>query len=177
MCSGWLPWRGSRKIANALIGIIEMADTHPHLVREARQEICEAISGSVKDPDPAIRARSINLLSLLRDPAAPSIVVAALCDSDSRVRVAGLMAAFHLRPPGCLDDVIRLLADDDPHVRPLAAAALERVGDPSSIGVLQEVRSRERDEGVGRQMDDVIDILEGRRPPTPIVSFMEDPQA
>jgi HEAT repeat protein len=164
---------GRERVA-ALAGILDLAETHPQRVREARDQILEVSLGSVNEPDPALRAMSINFLTLFRDQAAPTIVVGALADPAPQVRVAALLAVFHLRPPACHDDVLRLLDDDDVNVRASAAAALERVGDRSSVRALTEARSREQDEWVRRRIDEVVDILDGRLPPTPIESFMED---
>jgi HEAT repeat protein len=85
-----------------------------------------------------------------------------------------LLGVFQLQPLGCLDDVLRLLSDDDPNVRALAAATVERVGDRSSITALLNARSAEKDQSVRERIDEVVDILEGRRPSTPIESFMDE---
>jgi HEAT repeat protein len=160
--------------SEALDAIIELGADRPASVRAVREGILHASRGWVHDTDPRTRAAALSLLLLLRDPAAEPIIVAALSDPDPTVRVRALLGVFHLRPPGCLDEVLRLLADADPHVRSFAAAALERVGDPGSVGSLIDARDRERDPNVRERMAEVVDIMEGRRPPTPIESFMKD---
>jgi HEAT repeat protein len=61
-----------------------------------------------------------------------------------------------------------LLDDEDPNVRSFAAAALERVGDATSLAALPEARARELDPVVWDRIDETVAILEGRRPSTPI---------
>jgi trehalose 6-phosphate phosphatase len=48
---------------------------------------------------------------------------------------------------------------------------MERVGDRSSVGSLLQVREGEEDPAVQDAIDDVVAILEGRHPPTPIEPF------
>ena len=163
----------SRDRLASLRGIMDCTEVHRDGILEARQAILSVCVPLVRDRDPQIRHASLALVILLRDPSAPSVAAAALSDSSSSVRVLAL-GVFHLQPPGCLDDVIRLLHDEDEYVRSFAAAAIERVGDGSAVAVLQEARTHEPEQHVRDKMAEVVDILEGRRPPTPIESYLED---
>jgi HEAT repeat protein len=164
----------SRDRANAMQGIIDSLENHRDRILEARQSILNACVPLIKDPDPHIRVRALGLATVLRDPSASAALVAALADDSSSVRGMALLGVFQLQPLGCLDDVLRLLSDDDPNVRALAAATVERVGDRSSITALLNARTAEKDQSVRERIDEVVDILEGRRPSTPIESFMDE---
>lgn len=159
--------------SEALDAIMDLAADRPASVRAARDRIMDAARGWVHDTDPRSRASALSLLWVLRDRGADRVVAAALSDPDPRVRVRALLGVFHLQPPDCLPEVLRLLADADPNVRSFAAAALERVGDTGSVPSLIDARDRERDPNVRARMDEVVEIIEGRRPPTPVESFME----
>ncbi len=165
--------RASRDRLAALRGIMDSTEAHRDRILESRQAILNTCAPLVRDPDPEFRDASVALITLLRDPSAPSVAVAALSDPSSSVRVIALIGVFHLQPPGCLDDVIRLLEDEDEVVRSFAAAAMERVGDASSVAALQDARTREPEQHVREKIDMVVDILEGRRPPTPIEPHLE----
>jgi HEAT repeat protein len=164
----------SRDRASALQGILDFLGEHRDGILEARQSILNACVPLIRALDPQIRANAMSLATVLRDPSAPAAVVAALSDPSSNVRVRALFGVFHLQPFGCLDDVLRLLADEDTNVRALAAAAVERVGDRSTVATLVGARTAEKDDWVRGRIDEVVDILEGRRPPTPIEPFMEE---
>lgn len=163
--------------AASLDGILACMETYPDRVRSHRDAIRAACAPLARDPVPAIRSLALGIVTALRDPSAPSLAVAALSDPEPSVRTAGLIAVFHLQPPGSVGAVLRLLHDEDPWVRRFAVSAMERVGDRDSVSVLSEVREREEDRTVREAIDDVVAILEGRRPPTPIEPFMEDPSA
>jgi HEAT repeat protein len=160
--------------SEALDAIIELGADRPASVRAAREGILHASRGWVHDTDPRTRASALSLLLLLRDPGTEPIVVAALSDPRSDGARAG--SAWGLPPAATRlpRRRLRLLADADPHVRSFAAAALERVGDRGSVRSLIDARDRERDPNVRERMAEVVDIMEGRRPPTPIESFMKD---
>ena len=163
---------------DALEAIVTFPEEHRDRILEARRSILDASVPLIRDPDERIRAASVSLAALLRDPSAVGIVVGALSDPSPDVRLRALLGVFHLQPPACLDDVLRLLRDDeDQHVRAFAAAAIERIGDASSVPALIEVRAREREPRVRDAIDEVVAILEGRHPPTPIEPFLEDSPA
>jgi HEAT repeat protein len=164
--------------AAALDAIFECMETHADRVKELRRSILEACLPMVRDPDHRVRAASVFIAITLRDPSASSVVVGALSDPSPDVRLRAVLGVFHLQPPGCLDDVLRLLrSDEDQHVRAFAAAAIERIGDASSVPALLEARAHEPEPRVREAIDEVVAILEGRHPPTPIEPFMEDPGA
>ena len=158
----------------SLQGIMDSTEVHRDRILDARRAILSVCMPLARDPDPRVRHASVALVILLRDPSAPSVAVAALSDPSSSVRVIALMGVFHLQPPGCLDDVIRLVEDEDEYVRSFAVAAMERVGDASSVAALQDAKTREPEQHVREKIDSVVDILEGRRPPTPIEPYLED---
>ena len=163
--------------ASALDAIFGCMETNPGRVKENRVAILAVSRPLVRDPDPHVRSLALGIVTALRDPSASRHALAALSDPVPGVRIGGLLGVFHLRPPGSLSSVMRLLHDEDPWVRRFAAGAMERVGDLSSVASLVQVRSGEEDQAVRDAIDDVIAILEGRYPPTPIEPFMEDPGA
>lgn len=158
----------------AMDGILACMETDPDRVKESRHSIRAACVPLVRDPTPSIRSLSLGIITALRDPSAPSLAVAALSDPSPGVRASALIAVFHLQPPGSLGRVLPLLRDEDPWVRRVAAGAMERVGDLSSVSTLLKAREGEEDPTVREAIDDVIAIFEGRRPPTPIEPFMEE---
>jgi len=159
----------------ALQGILTCMETHAADVKERRDSILAVCVPLVRDQAPSIRSLSLAIATMLRDPSAPGLAVAALSDPSPEVRVGGLISVFHLRPYGSIGKVLQLLSDEDPWVRQFAAGAIERVGDRSSVSSLTRAREREEDPAVRNAIDDVVAILEGRSPPTPIEPFMEDP--
>lgn len=159
--------------AAALEGILACMETHADRVKETRAAVLAVCVPLVRDPHQQIRALSLGIVIALRDPSAPSLAVAALSDPAPGVRVSGLLGVFHLQPPGSLGHVIRLLDDEDENVRSFAAATIERVGDASSVTFLEEARAHEPEQRVRERIDEVVDILEGRKPPTPIESSLE----
>ena len=154
--------------AQALEGIFEVLDEHPELARESRAAIRDAGLARLRDPDDRTRAAAVGIVILVRDPSAPTVVVNALDDPSPRVRFNGLLGVIFLKPPGCLPRVLELLDDESPNVRTWAAAALERVGDATTVAALSQARTRERDSVVQDRIDETVAILEGRRPATPI---------
>jgi hypothetical protein len=162
--------------AASLDGILECMGTHPDRVRSLRDAIRVACVPLARDPVPAVRSLALGIVTALRDPSAPSLAVAALSDPEPSVRTSGLIAVFHLQPPGSVGAVLRLLHDEDPWVRRFAVSAMERVGDRDAVSALSEVRDSEEDRTVREAIDDVVAILEGRRPPTPIEPFMDEPK-
>jgi HEAT repeat protein len=158
----------------ALDGIVACMETHPASLKQQRAPISAACRPVIRDPEPKVRSRALMVLTALQDPSAPSLAVGALSDPASAVRLTALFSVFQLRPPNSLDDVLRLLSDEDPSVRRTAASTVERVGDRSAVPLLEESRGREKDANVRVAIEEVIEILEGRRPPTPIEPFLRD---
>ena len=158
--------------ADALMALLDVAQERPADVRASRGSILSMVRPWLADPDPAVRAQALGFTTLLRDDRAGSAATAALSDLDARVRLQALIGVFHLAPAGCLGEVLRLLSDPDPNVRSFAAAALERVGDEAARDALAEAVEREPDPVVRERMAEVLEILDGRRPPTPIEPFM-----
>jgi HEAT repeat protein len=143
-------------------------DEHPELAHGSRAAIRDAGLARLQEADARTRAAAVSLVVLVRDPSAPTLAVNALDDASPWVRLRGLLGVFLLKPPGCLPRVLVLLDDEDPNVRSFAAAALERVGDATSLAALPEARARELDPVVWDRIDETVAILEGRRPSTPI---------
>ena len=163
--------------ATAMWGVFEVLDEHPELAHGARAAIRDAGLARLRDSDHRTRAAAMSLVILVRDPSAPNVAVNALNDPSPGVREQGLLGVIFLKPPGCLARVLELLDDESPNVRMWAAAALERVGDATSVATLVHARARERDSVVQARIDDTVAILEGRRSPTPIEpSIWEEPE-
>jgi HEAT repeat protein len=161
--------------AAALLAIIDCMETHADRVKEVRESLLAVSLPLVRDPTSHVRSAALGVVTARRDPSAPSLSLAALSDPAPGVRVTGLLGVFHLQPAGSLSSVMRLLDDEDPWVRRFAVGTMERVGDRSSVASLLQAREREEDPTVRDSIDEVVAIFEGRHPPTPIESFMEDP--
>jgi HEAT repeat protein len=154
--------------AAAMDGILEVLDEHPELAHGSREAIRDAGVSRLRDLDDRTRAAAVSLVILTRDASAPTVAVNALDDPSPGVRTRGLIGVIFLEPPGCLRRVLELLDDENSNIRSLAAAALERVGDATSVATLSKARAREGDSQVRDRIDETVAILEGRRPPTPI---------
>jgi HEAT repeat protein len=163
--------------AEILDAILACMETHADRVKQLRRPILDVCVPLAKDPVPRVRATAISIATALRDPSAPTLAISALSDTFPAVRMRGLLGVIFLQPSGSLATLLPLLADQDENVRTYAAAALEWVGDRSSLDHLVAAQARESHPLAKKAIDEAISVLEGRRSPHPVEPFMEDPDS
>ena len=113
------------------LGFASCSLAYRRLMRTQVESIHHIIS-ALKDKDPEVRRRAVQVLHHTEDPARAEPLIAALRDDDHEVRVYAANALNSMKDPRTVDSLIQALKDVNGDVRRIAS---------DTLGLLQDMRA------------------------------------